>query len=87
MFEFRPGMPDKARGHEWSLCTNRHPTTDGDPWGWIEARVPPAPPNAWWTKREVALWSGVEGRKLASAAIAENNATPAPAREPSEDTQ
>lgn len=30
---------------KWIVCTNRHPNTDGTPWGWIEG----APGNVTWS--------------------------------------
>jgi hypothetical protein len=41
----------------WQVCTNRHPETNGDPWGWIEG------------PKGNHTWSGSSGRNRACEVV------------------
>lgn len=36
-------MTDKHTAGPWYIRTNRHPDTDGRPWGWLDAAPPGGP--------------------------------------------
>jgi hypothetical protein len=59
---------------QWEIKTNRHPNTDGTPWGCIDERIPPTKERPYWTTREVRRWSGVSDRARAAEECAEHNA-------------
>ncbi len=46
---------------KWIVCTNRHPNTDGTPWGWVEGIA------------GNVTWSGRDGHKHASDVVNAHN--------------
>lgn len=50
---------------KWKKCTNRHPTTSGNAWGWIEH----APGNVTWSNDHVDGFNGA----AASQMVTEHN--------------
>lgn len=63
-----------VHGH-WYVHTNRHPNTDGTPWGWVDEAVRIADnPYSNWASKEIAVWSGTRQRAEWSDKCAKHNA-------------
>lgn len=71
-----PHTPASAppEGTPWRVRTNRHPTTSGEPWGWVSENVSG---NTDLPGAKVS-WEGEVGRRTAQRIVAAVNASAAP---------
>src|SRR5689334_14230648 len=56
-------MALEHNSRKWEVCTNRHPTTHGEAWGWIEGATGPE-----------STWEGKAGYERAAKVVEEHNA-------------
>lgn len=72
------GLVERAKPTTWSVFTNRHPETNGSPWGCIEAvKHPMGGAGSSPSGMSAMTWSGESGRTNADLIVAAVNALPA----------